>query len=451
MLLLNQWMQRTARPHTWCRLASVLAAATTVVVGCSARDGSIDADGPIDSRSDAITKGKPDTTHTAVMLQSCNTPCICSGTLIHKDDSSGVGWIATAAHCVPDLGKDPVPRFFVQGDTAATFTADLVSTITPGAVRYPVLDWVRHPDYKPASGNTPPSADIALVRVLGVGPETPILPLAGTIDGMAVNLPAIEVGYGSSGKVNDPKDLGVAGTRQRADVKIKSLDAKVISFDGNSADGSVNLGDDGGPTIASVGGVETVVAVHSARVSVVGGARQDNTRITGVRAWIDSELAMPPKLANCNSCLRIVTSGAHTCSPANLSCLDNADCNAFALCVESCAVDVDLGPTKACRDSCAAAHPNAVPLYEAAASCGCQTCAVLCGSTCDDLLPRPEPADGGDAVPDSGPASDPPDVTGPPPDSGCSVGRPNRASDVTSALALAAVALAWRRRRSLSA
>lgn len=430
------------------RLAAGLMAALVLAAGCGT-------DAPVAEhtavRSDAIVKGKPDTTHQAVMLQSCTTNCICSGTLVKKDDNTGLGWIVTAAHCLPDTGKNPVPRFFVQGDKAATFKPNLVSTIEPGAVRYAVLDWVRHPSYKVASNPFDgPDNDIGIVRVLGVGSDTPVLPLAEATDGLANKAAVVGVGYGSSGLFNNPLDLGNAGTRQRADVAIKSLSGGIIVIDGDDSGGSINIGDDGGPVIASTAGVETVVGIQSARYGI--DPQQDNTRISAMRQWLDGELGQMPKLDNCNSCLRIVNGGNRECAPLNRACLDDADCNAFAMCVDACASTGNVGPTPQCRSSCTAAHPKAPALYDPTIACGCQACAVLCGDTCDDVGPAPAVDGGAPATADAGsPAQPPPlgktpgNVTGAAPETGCNVGRSSSSRGGATLASLVALALLMRR------
>lgn len=416
------------------------------------------------SRSDAIVNGKLDTTHQAVMLESCTTKCICTGTLVKKDETTGVGWVVTAGHCMAEPGQEPALRFYVQGDKAATYSADFENTLEVGAIRYPVLDWVRSPKYTAGNGISGPSNDIGIVRVLGVGPETPVIPLSPAEDELVAKMDAVDVGYGSSGPFNDAKNLGIAGTRQRADVKIKAVETANVVVDANDPGGSINSGDSGGPLLAMVDGVESVVGIHSTRSSFLGGNKQNNTRVSKQRSWLDEELAKTPKLDTCNTCLRNATGGVKACAKTSLACLDDADCNDFAICVDACASVGDVGPTKACRDKCATDHPKAPAVYEPAIACGCQTCGSLCGTTCEGLPPPPSgtagQSDAGASTPGTGTAPGAPstgdsgaDVEDvPAKDSGCATA-PNGNAPRSGGAVIAAIAigLAFRRRRAARA
>lgn len=377
------------------------------VVGCEA----VSMDESISSRSDAISNGAVDTTHTAVMLESCDKPCLCTGTLVKKDETLGLGWIVTAAHCIPEATSEQHIRFYVQADKAATFGANYENTIAAGAIRYPVVDAVRHPLFKPGSisFDAKQANDIAVVRVLGVGPETPVIALGTATDGLKTGSPIVSVGYGITGAFNDENNLSTAGTRQSATVKVSAISADFITASGKDSGGASNIGDSGGPVLAMVDGVERVVGVHSAGIDNVLLSVRQSTRVSNALAWLEGELAKPAATATCNSCLLNAMGGVHSCASAHLQCLDDPDCNAYALCLEQCSAVGDAGPTKACRDQCQATNAQGAAKYGPAGfECGCLTCAATCGDTCPTEYFQPTAQDGGA---DAGATSPP----GPPP------------------------------------
>ncbi len=447
--------------HRSIGLISHTALSSIILAAGCASDPAFE-DEPVGSRSDAIVNGQLDTTHQAVMLANCrDQPCICTGTLVKKDEATGVGWVVTAGHCMPDPGHAPALRFYVQADKAATYQADYVNTLEKGVIRYPILDWVRHPDYSvTALGGI--NNDIGIVRVFGVGPETPVIPLTPADDALSGGMSAVDVGYGSSGPFNDTKNFGIAGTRQRADVKIKSVDSKLVVISGEDPGGSINIGDSGGPVLAMVGGIESVVGIHSTRnpgVPFLVAPVQNNTRVSTRLDWVDGELAKAPDVTSCTSCLRIATGGVRACAQTSMKCLDDPDCDAYAKCVEECSNDGTDGPTKACRETCAGPHPNAPALYEQGLACGCGTCAAVCGDTCQGLpSPSEPPPDDGPGTPDDGTNGKPDDgddltagaddEDAPAKSDGCAVasGRTS-ASSFGFGAAMAALGLAVGRRR----
>src|SRR5690606_31141876 len=102
--------------HACPRYAAVIA---WLIAGCAATEPTAWDD--VAAHPAAIVNGQIDTVHRAVMLQSCSFPCICSGTVVKKDDALGVGWVLTAAHCV---GGE---RAYVAAQEAATFAPNSVS------------------------------------------------------------------------------------------------------------------------------------------------------------------------------------------------------------------------------------------------------------------------------------------------------------------------------------
>lgn len=394
---MREWLQ-------YGRGTAVLATVLGVGAACSAPSPSEEASATesVGTQSAAIINGKLDTTHQAVLMPHCGEKyaCICTGTLVKKDEALGVGWIVTASHCF-DNGIDKAMRFYLQGDKVASWAdKDHAIQIEPGTVRYPILDTVKHPDF---TGNTElPSGtqlnDIAIVRVLGVGPDSPVIPLVSSPDGVDVGAAVTDVGYGSTGKPSDLNDVfGKVGTRGRSDVKVSALTDNFVIAETNDSGGRINVGDSGGPTLMSVGGVEKVVGIHSTTNEVFG--KTYSTRVASKLSWVDGELAKTPKVDTCGLCIQNETGGVRSCAATYRTCLDDADCNVYAHCMEDCGKENGQGPVQACKATCGTDKPNAIALYDAAVSCACQTCSATCGNTC--------PAGSGSSNPDASTPSGP--------------------------------------------
>lgn len=427
---MGNWVQ-------YVRRSSVLVVSTGICVACStgpAPSGEGAAPESVGTRSDAIIGGQLDTTHQAVLMPHCGEKyqCICTGTLVKKDDALGVGWIATAAHCFEGALAENT-RFYLQGDKPATFPdAKLPVQIEPSTVRYPILDIVRNPQYTgvtvlPAGNQL---NDVAIVRVLGVGPESAVIPLSASPDGVDVGTAVTDVGYGSTGDYGkkEATDLvGKIGTRRKADVKVTGLTDNFIVLNANDPGGSFNSGDSGGPTLATIGGVEKVVGIHCSGNGLT--LKNYSTRVTAHLDWINGELAKTPKIDTCGLCIQNETGGVRSCAAQYRTCLDDADCNVYAHCMEDCGKENGgQGPVQACRDKCGAEKPNANALYDAAVSCACQTCSTTCGNTC----PAGSGSSNADASSPSGPSGgDNPGGT-PPSSSGDAGGSPNLDSPSSS-------------------
>lgn len=461
---MREWMQ-------YARGSALLFASMGVGVACSApstSDGT-SATESVGSQSAAIINGKLDTTHQAVLMPHCGEKyaCICTGTLVKKDDALGIGWIVTAAHCF-DSGIDKAMRFYLQGDKVATWAdKDHAIQIEPATVRYPILDTVKHPDFTGAT-ELPSGTqlnDIAIVRVLGVGPDSPVIPLVSAPDGVEVGAAVTDVGYGSTGAPSDLNDVyGKVGTRGRSDVKVSALTDNFVIVETNDSGGRINVGDSGGPTLMSVGGVEKVIGIHSTTNEFFG--KTYSTRVANKLSWVDGELAKAPKVDTCGLCIQNETGGVRSCAATYRTCLDDADCNVYAHCMEDCGKENGQGPTKACKDTCGTDKPNAIALYDAAVACACQTCGATCGDTCPagsgssnpDASTPSGPSTGGDA--DGSPSGGDGTGDGTNLDSpsssdggGCSAAHGSGATTFPAGIALVAAvaALAGRRRRTTAA
>jgi hypothetical protein len=411
------------------------------------------AEGAVARESSAITNGKVDTTHPAVMLESCDKPCICTGTVVKTDATLGVGWVLTAAHCIPDPTDTVHVRFYVQGDKAATFSANYANTIDPGAIRYPIVEAARHPQYDPNGaisfdGKQP--YDVGVIRIVGVGKDTPAIPIGPAQDGLASNASVVSVGYGSTGAWNDETNLGEAGTRHSASVSVSALSSDYITVSGKDPGGFVNIGDSGGPVLATVGGSERVVGVHSIGVDNAFLSVRQSTRVSADLTWIEGELGKPPTASGCNACFTSETGGVRSCATALRACLDQSECNGYALCIQNCG---STGPTQACRDQCKGTNPSGASLFEPVLACGCQACAAKCGGVCPDeyLHPAATPSNpdaGASAAPsDGGPIHE---GARPSAETGCSVTRAPVTSSPLSALIALWVLVQCRKRSRAS-
>jgi hypothetical protein len=306
----------------------------------------------IGTQSSAIIGGQLDTTHEAVMLLATNTS-ICSATMVKTDVAKGVGWLLTAAHCV-----DQAPVVAVQGPNFE----DQAKTI-----QYSVLDFKAHPLYRDGAFEH----DVAIVRVLGVGASTPVIPMAGASDGMSVGTSVLSVGYGRTTPSSAPADNN--NKRKRIAKNISRLTSTLITY--SLSGGGICSGDSGGPVLSQAGG-EKVVGVHS---FVSGDCLVDgsSTRVSSELAFINGEIAKAiPALGSCDLCQRIQSSGTNECAEAQRTCAQNAECSAVATCFQKCS-------NESCRDTCRAKSPGVVGMINKALSC---TCRKGCASECATAL-----------------------------------------------------------------
>lgn len=303
-----------------------------------------------------IINGENDTTHQAVVAiisQQGQESGICSGTIFKVDATTKVGWILTAAHCVTTA-----PSVVFQGD-------DFLSA---SALRYEVLDYAADSRY---TGQTDSSYDFAIVRILGVDASTPTIPLATAPDGLGSGTPVVSVGYGRTTLIaSGSQDTNTI--RHRVSKSLSQVGSTQIAYDMSTK--GICQGDSGGPVLATIGGVEKVVGVHSYVQGDCNGFGVSG-RVTAGSSFIATWLSKPGPAAGCETCDKIANSGNGECAQLTRACQADAACSAFFQCITSC------GNTTDCRSSCLKKYPKAEGPFTAASTCVCaQACKAECGS-----------------------------------------------------------------------
>ncbi len=325
-------------------LAFLLSSASLGAVACTTSPPDASPDVRPGHVRSAIIGGILDKAHPAVvaLVLGKDAPAggNCSGTIVKTDPATRVGWVATAAHCV-DGG---VRRVVLAEDMGA-----------PDAVSFPVLDYEADPRY-----GEDWDADFAMVRILGVDATTPVLPLAGPSDGLAVGAVVTSVGYGTT-------EATSANTSRRSIVKeVASLTTELVGYE--QSDGGVCFGDSGGPVVAGASGAARVVAIHA---FVAGGCTGEgySARVTNGRAFFDTQLSKTPPARTCALCRASARAGNGACASLHNACRENDACRGSEDCIAS-------GKDPA---GCAAEHPLATGPLLAVASCSCGVCADVCG------------------------------------------------------------------------
>jgi secreted trypsin-like serine protease len=160
---------------------------------------------------------------------------LCTGALVAPDT------VLTAAHCL----ETPDPGAYL----VAAGPQPLVEPLWTREARRVA----RHPDHDPASG----AHDSGVLRLATPAPTAPLPWLAQDPGGVyRVGTPFRMVGFGvASGSAG-------AGLRRTADLVIDTFTARLFSNDQTPGVGPCD-GDDGGPALVTLGGVETVIGVFS--------------------------------------------------------------------------------------------------------------------------------------------------------------------------------------------
>ncbi len=335
-------------------LLSVALPIIAVVAACSSSEP-LPAPEPAAAKvASPIINGNVDTTHEAVVAlysQDGATGGLCSGSIIKVDAERHIGWVLTAGHCVTIA-----PVFVFQGDDYASASA----------LRYEVVDYAPHPQYDPTDTGSP--YDFAMVRIAGVDATTPVLPIVGATDGLAVGTSVVSVGYGMTTlqETNPPTENTV---RRNVAKKLSQVGQAQVGYD--MATSGICHGDSGGPVLVSSGGVEKVAGVHS-YVSGQGGGCNGfgvSVRVSSALSFINAQLAKAIPTEDCALCTKISNSGASQCATANAGCLADKDCKGYFDCISA-------GTAKA---TCVTKFPKAEGPFNAAANC---TCTTACPDTC---------------------------------------------------------------------
>ncbi len=326
----------------WC-----LVAASVGLTACVSKK---EAPSPVvdtEAKSQAIINGQLDTTHQAVVaLIGRNS--ICSGTIVQTDPQRGIGWVLTAAHCVDD-----VPQAIIQGNDFNSFNT----------TQYQVIDAVAHPAYDQRDT----TFDFAVVRFAGASANTPVIPAATNSDGVGRGTPVTSVGYGRTTPSNRPSDNNTQ--RRRFNASISQTNNLLLVY--SLANGGICSGDSGGPVLANVNGVETVVGVHS---SVTGDCTGDgfSGRVSGVfSTWLTGELGGEVE-ESCELCRQVAQTGDGACTGTIDDCFDNQACSQFVNCINNCNTD-------ACINTCVENNSEGVRRYQAIFDCICEdACPEVC-------------------------------------------------------------------------
>jgi len=232
---------------------AVVCAGAAIITGCAAELGD---EAITEEGSAAITRGQSDFTHTGVGAMVATNPstgekqAVCSGTLIAPDV------FLTAGHCVYftqlyGFGP-PVWVTFDQHVTAS-------STLIPAEMHAPE-GYVTNAIYD--------AQDIGVLVLSQPQRDRPLarLPSAGRLDTvLAHGTPLTVVGYGSA-SIGPGQQFAATNERRSGTVTVNSLvpEFVIVSELGVHGNDGECHGDSGGPMFASIGGVETLVAIVTA-------------------------------------------------------------------------------------------------------------------------------------------------------------------------------------------
>ena len=310
-----------------------------VVAACGSTDATVDPGAATMSTSEAIVNGAADTTHDAVVtvISSAGKDeiSICTGTIVKIDAAAGTGWVATAAHCMAEGAPQVVwegPSYSGAGRTRHTPLGYAVDT--------------RFDIDKPENGY-----DFAVVRIDKVTAATPLIPLAGVPDGLAVGTSIDNIGFGRT--THPPAAADDNTTRRIVTKAISTVSDRLLAYD-SSASGACQ-GDSGGPWLLGSGSAARVVGIDSY------GNTECNGDATAGRVQIGydffaKELGLDAPEA-CTYCKAIAESAGGKCTAKRDDALATCEC--------SDACSTECGATQAC----AGLSKCALPSFTSAASC----------------------------------------------------------------------------------
>lgn len=327
-----------------------------VAAACSSSEAPSN-DGPTGRSRSPIINGDPDTSHGAVVAiisSSSSGTTLCSGTIVKVDAIAHIGWVLTAAHCVATP-----PTVVLAG-------SDFSRVDVP---RYLALDYTFDSRYQ-QGGDAGQRFDFAMIRIGGVDETTPTMPVAAGDDGLSVGQDVLAIGFGRTTLIDAGSDTNTL--RRSATLTVSALDPSLIAYD--LRERGICEGDSGGPDLATVEGVDTVVGVHSFIVTDCDGQGVSG-RVSGDLDFIQGALAEPLPTRDCDLCTKIVNSGTQECAQITSACLADPDCAGFYSCPNA---TTSPGAAQACLQK----FPKAEGPVIAASECPCnRSCADVCGST----------------------------------------------------------------------
>ena len=227
-------------------LVALTSCALAAMMGCAAADES----DHVEIDEAAVIQGERDTLHPAVValtIDGAEGRSSCTGTIVKVDPETKVGHVLTAAHCI--MGARSVG--VTQGDDRSS--AD--------RIRYAVLDFEAHPSFTGVSpGSSNYDYDIGMIRILGVGDTTPVMPMLSP-EPLTAGMRVTSVGFGRTTEIGSDAEGRPNTVRNRIDGSV--LRAGPGRFSVRYDGGNICKGDSGGPVVATVDGEKFVVGVHS--------------------------------------------------------------------------------------------------------------------------------------------------------------------------------------------
>lgn len=351
-----------------------------LAVACSVTAGSNDGEIPEVGvgQDQPIITGSKDTGHPAVVMLQMTLPgpqyALCTGTIISTNPTTKVGYVLTAGHCVRNATSIQV----IAGSDLASST---------GIQAFAFVDAKAHPQY---NGETSSPYDVAMVRILGVDANTPVVPILSPDQMQQGRTRVTSVGFGQVVRPDSHVDAGQNTAKNRIDGTVSRLTAQQmgVTYDNN---GDICHGDSGGPVLTTVNGKEYVAGVHSFVTGPCVGAGY-SVRASSQVAFYNSVINEAPPAQTCQTCRQTSLSGTQTCALERNNCLADEQCGGLAKCVSKCSSTSagDAGAAADCQKACVAQFPYGVgPYQKQVAFCSCNECAAACaGDTQCAAVPK---------------------------------------------------------------
>ena len=370
-------------------IAAVAVIAVPLAVACGVSSSSSD-DVPVAAADEPIITGSADTGHPAVVSLSMTKPATgagatpgtnqystCTGTMVAVNPTTKIGYVLTAAHCTIDATAVSVIQGSDRKDTASLIT-------------FAYVDHYEHPSYD-RSVSSP--YDVAMVRVLGVDANTPVVSMLGSngsTDALVQGQTRVtSVGFGQTIRPNVVTDAGSNTAKNRIDGTIASLSATAVGVRYDNS-GDICHGDSGGPVLTTVAGKEYVAAVHSYVTGPCVGVGY-SVRASAHKSFFAGIMAKEAPAATCLSCRQTAVSGTNACGEARRACYGDAQCNGLRLCIAQCTTaGGDAGASDECKKACSVQFPfGAAPYNTEIVFCSCNACESECaGDTACAAVPQ---------------------------------------------------------------